>query len=166
MPYWSAIRNLRTDTCGAAAFVPAAVSLTVSEYLRLRRFKRNAGELAVGGTRPVLAALAAGEAVAVLSTLLIAYLSINAVTHPGTLAMPSTHFAAWPAEGTLRVLALGSCLIAVGAVRYLRVYVGIGRSHARVKSLYFIPRHSPGKLRHGFQALVPRPNCGLTGSGN
>ena len=40
-PYWSAIHDLRTDTCGVAAFVAAAVSLAVSEYLRLRRLQED-----------------------------------------------------------------------------------------------------------------------------
>jgi hypothetical protein len=131
MPYWSAIRCLRTDTCGAAAFVAAAACLAVSEYLRLSRLQGSSAELAVRATRPALAALAVSKTVAVLSTGLVAYLSINAITHPVTLGMSATHFAPWPTEGTLRVLGLGACMAAVGTLRYLSVRNGISRSHAQ-----------------------------------
>jgi uncharacterized membrane protein YidH (DUF202 family) len=120
MPYWSAIGCLRTDTCGAAAFIVAAVTLALSEYLRLgsgRRFER---EMASSGTAWQRASVALAEAAVVMSTGLVAYLSINAVTHPVTLGMPATHFSPWPTEGTLRVLALAVCVAAVGALRYLR----------------------------------------------
>jgi hypothetical protein len=120
MPYWSAIRGLRTDTCGAAAFIVAAVTLAVSEYLRLGRGGRFQRVVAPSGTAWQRAAIALAEAAAVMSTGLVAYLSINAVTHPVTLGMPATHFASWPTEGTLRVLALAVCVAAVGALRYLR----------------------------------------------
>jgi hypothetical protein len=121
LPYWSAVRGLRTDTCGAAALIVAAVTLAVSEYLRLdpgRRFQR---KVAPSGPAWQRAAVALAEAAAVMSTGLVVYLSINAVTHPVTLGMPATHFAPWPTEGTLRVLALAVCVAAVGALRYLRV---------------------------------------------
>jgi hypothetical protein len=130
MPYWSAVRDLRTDTCGAAAFIAAAVCLALSEYLRLRRLRDRGGEPAATGTSRALSGLAVAKTTAVLSTGLVAYLSINAVTHPVTLGMSATHFAPWPTEGTLRVLALGACMVAVGALRYLSVRNGIGRSHA------------------------------------
>jgi hypothetical protein len=121
-PYWAAIPALRTDTCGAVAFVVAAVSLTVSEYLRLQR--RYAGEAVRNLARSPgsweLAARAISETVAVLSTGLVGYISVNAVTHPVTLGIQATHFASWPTEGTLRVLALLGCVASVGALRYLR----------------------------------------------
>jgi hypothetical protein len=121
-PYWAAIPALRTDTCGVFAFAVAAVSLTVSEYLRLLR--RHAGEafdeLARSPRRIELVARAVSETVAVLSTGLVAYISVNAVTHPVTLGIHATHFASWPTEGTLRVLALLGCVASVATLRYLR----------------------------------------------
>lgn len=132
-PYWNAIRDLRTDTCGAAAFMTAAVCLAVSEYLRLRRVQNSAAELGTGAAGgSALAALAVAQAVAVLSTGLVAYLSINAVTHPATLALPATHFAPWPTEGTLRVLALGACLAATATLRYVKARNGISRTHVAI----------------------------------
>jgi hypothetical protein len=147
-PYWGVIPSLRTDTCGALAFVATAVMLVLSEYLRLQRRRGHHG----GGGRaqppaaprpaaprpmPVrltavrmtavrltalrLAALALAETVAVMSTLLVVYLSVNAVTHPVTLFMPVTHFAIWPTEGTVRVLALAACAVSLGTARYLGV---------------------------------------------
>jgi hypothetical protein len=126
MPYWSAVRGLRTDTCGAAAFIVAAVTLAVSEYFRLGRGRRSQREVAWSGTAWHRAALALAKAAAVMSTGLVVYLSINAVTHPVTLGMPATHFAPSPTEGTLRVLALAVCVTAVGAMRYLTVRGAVG----------------------------------------
>ena len=40
--------------------------------------------------------------------------------HPATLNIQLTHLAPWPTEGTVRVLALGACLVAVATRRYLR----------------------------------------------
>jgi hypothetical protein len=120
-PYWSALPGLRTDTCGIAAFVVVAVALTASEYLRLRR--RSAAPAPPSG-RPVgsaaLLAQAVARTVAVLATGLVAYLSVNAVTHPATLELHATHLAPWPAEGTLRVIALLLCACSAAALRYLR----------------------------------------------
>jgi hypothetical protein len=120
-PYWADIPALRTDTCGALAFVVAAVGLTVSEYLRLQR--RHTGKafskLARSPRRTELGARAVSETVAVLSTGLVAYISVNAVTHPVTLGIHATHFAPWPSEGTLRVLALLGCVASVATLRYL-----------------------------------------------
>jgi len=118
-PYWAAVPGLRTDTCGALAFIVTAVSLTVSKYLRLQRSQDT-------GARPERspqrnATLAVAETVALLSTGLVAYLSLNAVIHPETLLIQATHFVPWPTEGTLRVIALLLCVISVGVVRYLRV---------------------------------------------
>jgi hypothetical protein len=122
MPYWSAIPGLRTDTCGAIAFVLAAVALMVSQYLRLGR-RHN--QLQYGGQSKYpgptqLAARAVSETTAVLATGLVVYISINAVTHPVTLSIHATHFASWPSEGALRVLALCTCVASVGALRYLK----------------------------------------------
>lgn len=133
-PYWRAIPWLRTDTSGFAAFIVAAVCLLASEYLRLRRRRRVA---ATGAAAPsatavpgggALLAMAASETVAVLATGLFGYLSVNAVTHPGTLQVQATHLLPWPTEGTLRVVALLLCIGSFGVVRYLRPAVVAGRS--------------------------------------
>jgi hypothetical protein len=118
-PYWAAVPGLRTDTCGAIAFIVTAVSLTVSKYLRLQR-SQYAGAWPEGSPQRN-ATLAVAETAALLSTGLVAYLSLNAVIHPATLLIQATHFATWPTEGTLRVIALLLCVISVGVVRYLRV---------------------------------------------
>jgi hypothetical protein len=121
-PYWPAMPDLRTDTTGAIAFAAAIVSLVVSKYLQLRR--RN-----VAPAQPtalpagVLAARAVAETAAVLSTGLVVYLSLNALTHPFTLRLQLTHLWPWPSEGTVRVIGLGICLVAVATSRYLRAVV-------------------------------------------
>jgi hypothetical protein len=118
-PYWPAIPYLRTDTTGVIAFAVAVVSLAVSRYLQLRR--RN-GAPAQPVARPVrvLAVQAIAETAAILGTCLVAYLSLNAVTHPFTLRLQLTHLWPWPSEGTVRVIGLGICLAAVTTSRYLR----------------------------------------------
>lgn len=118
-PYWPAIPQLRTDTTGIIAFAVAIVSLVVSRYLKLTR--RGAAP-AQPAARPadVLAVQAIAETAAVLGTGLVVYLSLNAVTHPGTLRLQLTHLLPWPSEGTVRVIALGVCLAAVATSRYLR----------------------------------------------
>jgi len=118
-PYWPAIPHLRTDTAGVIAFAVAAISLTVSKYLQLRR---RTGVPAQPAARPhgVLAVQAVAETAAALSTGLVAYLSLNAVTHPITLRIQLTHLWPWPSEGTVRVIGLGICLVAVATSRYLR----------------------------------------------
>jgi hypothetical protein len=60
------------------------------------------------------------ETAAALCTGVVIYLSVNAVTHPWTLKIQLTHLLPWPSEGTVRVLALGVCLVATAASRYLR----------------------------------------------
>jgi hypothetical protein len=122
-PYWPAIPGLRTDTCGAAAFVVAAISLALNRYMRLSPGNTDdIGERVVTRTRssPYLAALAVSETLAVLATGLVVYLSLNAVTHPVTLSLQATHFAPWPTEGTLRAIALVACVFSVGVAYYLR----------------------------------------------
>ena len=118
-PYWSAIPFLRTDTAGDLAFAVAIVSLVVSRYLQLRR--RGAGP-ARPAARPAGLVLvqAVAETAAVLCTAVVIYLSFNAVTHPETLALQLTHLLPGPSEGTVRVLALAICLVAVATSRYLR----------------------------------------------
>lgn len=113
-PYWKYLPDLRTDTCGIAAFAVLAVSLTTSEYLRLSRGRpRDTDEQIV--RRDVNAALSVARTVAVLGTTIVAYISVNAVTHPATLALAVTHVLPIPTEGTLRVtaLVLVSCAAAV-----------------------------------------------------
>jgi hypothetical protein len=124
-PYWPVIPWLRTDTTGVVTFALAAVSLVVSTYLRLRR---NGGQGA--GPRPAAAHAmqAVAETAAVLATALVAYLSLNVVTHSETLRVQLTHLWPWPSEGTVRVIALAICLVSVAVTRYLRSAVrpGVG----------------------------------------
>jgi len=63
---------------------------------------------------------AMAETAAVLCTAVVIYLSFNAVTHPETLALQLTHLLPGPSEGTVRVISLGICLVAVATSRYLR----------------------------------------------
>jgi len=120
-PYWHGMPGLHTDTCGIAAFVIAAVCFGTSDYLRLSR-RRDAtarpGAGLPGGTTNLFA-LAGANTVAILATGLVVYLSVNAVTHPATLGLRATHLAAWPTEGTLRVIALFLAACSVALRRYL-----------------------------------------------
>lgn len=118
-PYWPAVPQLRTDTAGALAFAVATVSIVISRYLQLKR--RGAGPVQpVARPSGVLAVQAIAEGSAFLSTCLVVYLSLNAVTHPYTLRLQLTHLLPWPSEGTVRVIGLGICLVAVATSRYLR----------------------------------------------
>lgn len=137
-PYWSGLPALRTDTAGIAAFVAVAACFAVSEYLRLRRSRSpTAPHVDREGpdepssrsqaAEPVpLFVLALAKTLAVLATGLVAYTSVNAVTHPATLQLRATHLATWPTESTLRVDALAVSACAVAALRYLRA-IQIGR---------------------------------------
>jgi hypothetical protein len=118
-PYWSAIPFLRTDTAGDLAFAVAIVSLVVSRYLQLRRRRAAPVQPAARPAgRVMVQALA--ETASVLFTAVVIYLSFNAVTHPETLELQLTHLLPGPSEGTVRVIALGICLVAVATSRYLR----------------------------------------------
>jgi hypothetical protein len=125
-PYWPAIPHLRTDTSGVIAFAVAIVSLVISRYLQLRRRNGAPAQPAGAPARPVaraagvLALQALAEIAALLGTGLVIYLSFNEVTHPATLRIQLTHLLPWPSEGTVRVIALGVCLVAVATSRYLR----------------------------------------------
>jgi hypothetical protein len=125
-PYWSAFPHLRTDTAGFMAFAVALVSLVFSRYLQLSRGATAPVELA---TRPagLLAVQAVADVTILLGTGLVIYLSLNAVTHPWTLQRQLTHLLPWPSEGTVRVIALGVCLVAVATRRYLQA-AGAARS--------------------------------------
>jgi hypothetical protein len=126
LPYWPAVPQLRTDTAGAISFAVAAVSLSVSQYLCLRR-RRSADAPPEGaGSAGVLALQAVAETAAVLGSGLVSYLSLNAVTHPSTLQLQLTHLLPGPSEGTVRVIALIICLAATALARFLRASYGGG----------------------------------------
>ncbi len=126
-PYWSAFPHLRSDTTGIAGFVLAALCLCGSEYLRWRRRAAAAGRPGGGAGRraPTLSGrgplllLSVSETSALLCSGLVTYLSVNEVTHPATLRLQATHLLAWPAEGTLRVVALLLAAASVAVLRYL-----------------------------------------------
>lgn len=118
-PYWSAIPHLRTDTAGAIAFGLSIVTLAVSRYLELGRRSSVPTEPVPRSAR-VLAIQAVADTAMFLGTALVLYLSCNAFMHPETLNIQLTHLAPWPTEGTVRVLGLAVCLVAVATRRYLR----------------------------------------------
>ena len=118
-PYWPAVPQLRTDTAGALAFVVAMVTLALSKYLELRRRDGMPAE-PVLRSAGVLGVQAVAETAMFLGTAVVIYLSCNAVTHPVTLRIQLTHLLSWPSEGTVRVIALGVCLVSVATRRYLR----------------------------------------------
>lgn len=126
-PYWSGLPGLRSDTTGIAAFAVLAVCATVAEYLRLRRRAAGPGPRPAEDPGPLLALITALARVgALLSAGLVIYLSVNAVTHPATLALHATHLLSWPAEGTLRVLALAVAVVSAATCRYLAARGGAG----------------------------------------
>lgn len=118
-PYWPVIPRLRTDTAGAVSFAVAIVTLLVSRYLELRRRSSGPAE-PVPRPAGVTLAQATADIAAFLGTALIIYLSCNAFMHPWTLRVQLTHLLPWPSEGTVRVVALGICLVSVATRRYLR----------------------------------------------
>lgn len=128
-PYWPVLPWLRTDTTGVIAFALGAVSLVVSKYLRLRRSRPGAiTQHPVNRPAYVQAIQAIAETAAVLATALVAYLSLNVVTHSVTLRLQLTHLWPWPSEGTVRVIALAICIASVAATRYLRSAVSSSAS--------------------------------------
>lgn len=122
-PYWPDIPGLRTDTAGVISFAVAIVGLVLSKYLQLERRSRPAVRPA---PRPagVNLAQSVAETAVLLSTAVVIYLSLNAVTHPYTLPLQLSHLSPGPSEGTVRVIALGVCLAAVAVARYLRATAG------------------------------------------
>jgi hypothetical protein len=136
-PYWPSMPDLRTDTAGFIAFIISVICLTTSEYLRLHRrhsaqlsgrkvaSARKTAEIANASIRSITQAVC--ETIAILATGLVSYLSVNAVTHPATLLMRATHLLPWPAEGTLRVIALILCVCSVSVLRFLQAESGSTR---------------------------------------
>ena len=118
-PYWPVIPGLRTDTAGFLAFAVAIVSLVISKYLQLRRGSEPPVR-PVGRTPGILTVQAVAETAVVLATGMVIYLSLNEVTHPWTLKIQLTHLLPGPSEGTVRVIGLAICLVAVATRRYLR----------------------------------------------
>ena len=55
---------------------------------------------------------------------MVSFPSVNAATQPVTLGIQATRFASWPAEGTLRVIALLLCACSAAMLRYLRARRG------------------------------------------
>jgi hypothetical protein len=120
-PYWDGIPWLRTDTSGFAAFILAAISITCSKYLRLRRLEDADRKRAA--MQPVTSAdvvLALSETGVILATGLVVYLSLNTITHPASLQIQVSHLLSWPTEGTLRMMALMLCAFCMAIHRYLR----------------------------------------------
>ena len=164
-PYWPVLPWLRTDTTGVIAFALAAVSLVVSKYLRLRRSRPGAiARRPVSRRAYVQAVQAVAETAAVLSTALVAYLSLNVVTHSVTLRLQLTHLWPWPSEGTVRVIALGICIASVAATRYLRSAPSSGVSDqapvsGRVSTAAAEQARSPAEMSLVTQHL-PMPAAG------
>jgi len=129
------VLRLRSDTCGILAFFALAVSFGTSEYLRLRRRLDAAVSPGRGSSRgsTKLLALAAAETVAILATVLVIYVSVNAVTHPATLGIRATHLTPWPTEATLRVIALLLSVCSIAVMRYLFAGPASGRSSRPAK---------------------------------
>jgi hypothetical protein len=128
-PYWPAISHLRTDTAGFVGFALAVVTLVPSRYLQLRRRAAvRAGRRPAPGAAERSPGVQLLQAVAdvalVLATLVVLYLSVNAAMHPWTLPVQLSHLAPWPSEGTVRVIALAVCLLALAVRRYLRATEG------------------------------------------
>ena len=123
-PYWPKMAGLRTDSAGVGAFALLVATVTLSETLRVCR-RRRAAPVEVGERVPIspLAAMATGVAVATLvgGIGLVIYLSVNGLTHPATLAIHATHFATWPTEGTLRVIALAVTVLSAAWLRLVTI---------------------------------------------
>jgi hypothetical protein len=79
--------------------VVVAVCFATSEYLRLNRRRDDVASPAQQplSSKTALLTVAMAKTIAVLATGVVVYLSVNAVTHPATLAVHLTHLAPWPA---------------------------------------------------------------------
>jgi hypothetical protein len=124
-PYWERLRWLRTDTFGFSCFIVAALTITLSEYLRLSRITRRAGTSDPTNVRAGhLFTLVVARSLVVAGSALVVYLSVNAVTHPNTLLLPATHLLSWPTESTLRAIALIVTACAFATARTQRIALG------------------------------------------
>ena len=123
-PYWPVIPHLRTDTLGFLAFALAAVSLSLSRFLQLSRHRDGGWVRPEPRSTGMLAVQAVADTALLLGTGIVLYLSLNAFTHPETLRLQLTHLLPGPSEGTVRVIALGVCLVAATVRRYLRATEG------------------------------------------
>lgn len=125
LPYWPEVGGPRTDTSGVVAFFVLTAMLALSEALRVMRRSDWAGDWQLGRVSPLtptsagLTGLAAAALVA--GSGLVVYLSVNAVTHPTTLDIQATHFASWPTEGTLRVVAVVVASLSAGWLRLVTI---------------------------------------------
>jgi hypothetical protein len=125
-PYWDRLAWLRTDTLGALCFAIAIVAFALSEYLRISRRTRFPmdGQQTHRGARSMLI-IAAARTLVVAGTVLVIYLSVNAVTHPRTMTLPATHLLSWPSEETLRVATLVIVAVAVSMARSLGISLNL-----------------------------------------
>ncbi len=121
-PYWPGVGGPRTDTSGVVAFAVLVITVAVSEILRVSRRRTGAPwagapQVPMSSVGVVATGLAAAGLVAGIG--LVVYLSVNSVTHPATLVTQATHFASWPTEATLRVLALVTAAVGSGWLRFV-----------------------------------------------
>jgi hypothetical protein len=132
-PYWNQLPDLRSDTSGIVAFFAVAFFFCCSEFLRLYNRSHVAipSQGLIRTNAETAAGLAVSKTVGALSTALVIYLSVNAVTHPATLAIQATHLASWPTEGTLRVIALLLCVCSAATYRFLNASRGVQRECRR-----------------------------------
>jgi hypothetical protein len=120
-PYVGHLAWLRIDSFGIVSFFVATVGLAASGYLR--RSHEVARRSATAGQAPgniCVFTIAVARSLAAAGTILVVYVSINAVTHPITLGRPATHLLSWPTEGTLRAVSLIVVAVAVAIDRTLR----------------------------------------------
>jgi hypothetical protein len=125
LPYWARIGWLPTDTFGFICFVVAVFSFIPAEFLRLSRIVRHRFVATAPHPRPLTVLMAAiARSLVAAGTVLVVYLSVNAVTHPQTLLLPATHRLSWPTEGTLRAIALIVTACAAAVARTQRIAMG------------------------------------------
>jgi hypothetical protein len=99
--------------------------------------------VAVARPARVLAVQAVADVAILLGTALVIYLSVNEAMHPWTLPIQLSHLLPWPSEGTVRVIALGICLVAVAVRRYLRATATKASEAATVPVEAASPRTGP-----------------------